>query len=620
MTDAKRIVAQFGLVRQRYAARDREMRTMWMARRGDFQLIAPDAFPADMPKLIVADIVDNAARATAEAIAPLPAFNCSSTNAKSDSARAFDDKRTLIAGAYVSHSAVAKNMYTAADWYITYSFLPVHVEPDYEAQMPRMTFEHPIGAYPVFDRWGRLHTFYRLITTTCAQLELDYPEANLKLVDPSIGREANTPIEIILHHDKEATTLILPQAVPGQPGTSLVLDEVANPLGEPMYHIARRPGDSEKGEFAGALWITLAKQRFATLALEAAEKSVQAPLALPNDVQELSLGGDSVLRSNSPEKIRRVPIEIPQGAFSQIAQLDQEARVSARFPEAMTGNVDASIITGRGVQALNGGFDSRINAAHEMLKELLGCAVEQCFALDERLWPNTTKSVRVKESSGQYEVRYTPARDIKGAHTVEVQYGLLAGLDPNRALVFGLQARGDRLISRDWLRRQMPFPLNVTDEGAKVETEELRDALMQSLAAYAQALPNFAAQGQDPSGVIAKIAGVIEGVQKGRPIEAVAKELFPAPPPAPAGPVGGDGQQQEAPPVPGSTDPNAQPQTDAQGNPVQGIGPDGLPAGIAPGQATMGPGGRPDLQVLLAQLGSNGNPNLQATLSRRMPA
>ena len=45
----------------------------------------------------------------------------------------------------------------------------------------------------------------------------------------------------------------------------------------------------------------------------------------------------------------------------------------------------------------------------------------------------------------------------------------------------------------------------------------------------------------------------------------------------------------------------------------------GLLRGVAPGQAGMGAGGRPDLQMLMASLGSNGQPNMTAGVSRRLP-
>ncbi|MFM7010602.1 MAG: hypothetical protein ACKO0Z_14945 [Betaproteobacteria bacterium] len=39
--------------------------------------------------------------------------------------------------------------------------------------------------------------------------------------------------------------------------------------------------------------------------------------------------------------------------------------------------------------------------------------------------------------------------------------------------------------------------------------------------------------------------------------------------------------------------------------------------GVAPGQQGMAPGGRPDLQTMLAGIGASGKPNLSANVKRQ---
>jgi hypothetical protein len=46
----------------------------------------------------------------------------------------------------------------------------------------------------------------------------------------------------------------------------------------------------------------------------------------------------------------------------------------------------------------------------------------------------------------------------------------------------------------------------------------------------------------------------------------------------------------------------------------------GLAPTVVPGQAGMGPGGRPAMQQLLAGLSSRGTPNLAASVARMIPA
>jgi hypothetical protein len=74
----------------------------------------------------------------------------------------------------------------------------------------------------------------------------------------------------------------------------------------------------------------------------------------------------------------------------------------------------------------------------------------------------------------------------------------------------------------------------------------------------------------------------------------------------------------DASPVPG--DPMQDPMLGgAPGESLEGIDALGRLRGVAPGQAGLPPGGRPDLNVLLAGLTQRGEPNLAASISRRVP-
>jgi hypothetical protein len=145
---------------------------------------------------------------------------------------------------------------------------------------------------------------------------------------------------------------------------------------------------------------------------------------------------------------------------------------------------------------------------------------------------------------------------------------MLAGLNPAQGLIFMLQALGGKLISKDMAMRELPFNVNVTQEQEKIEVEDMRNALVASLQAYTQAIPQMAANGQDPTDIVGKIASVIKSRQKGQTIEDAIEEIFapkqqvpPAgvapqveqPSPAPTPPVGGQSpietQPQEVPDI-----------------------------------------------------------------------
>ena len=598
----KKLRAQYESARSRFAGRDGRMNMIRLVRQGRMNEVYPDLFPpGPLQGGIVANMLDVAAHDLSEVLAPLPTFNCASSKSVSDASRRFAEKRTLIVRGYVEHSDLSRQMYSAAQQYFSYGFVPALVEVDSQARLPRITFMDAIGSYPIFDRWGATVAAFFTLNLSKADCMAMYPESR-RVLDRKDGWATSDSdnVTVVRYHSAQRNVLFLPEH------KGFILEMFDNPVGECLVEWTMRPSvdGMPRGQFDDVIGVQVAKARMALLALEAANKSVQAPLVLPPDAQELALGPDSVLRTASAEKVRRVPLEVPSSAFAEQGMLDSELRQGSRYPEARTGNMDGNIVTGRGVQALMGGFDSQIRTGQSMFAKTLERLIGKALLLDEKLWGDVERTMRGNNDGTPYEIKYRPNKDIKGDYTVDVQYGLLAGLDPNRALVFGLQARGDKLISRDFLRRQMPFSLDATEEEQVVDIEEMRDALKTAVAGYAQSIPALAQSGQDPGQILTVVAQIIEGREKGSPIEEVVRKAFEPPEPTP--------EEQMEMEMAGMS-----PQGGGMGG--DGLNPDGTMRGVAPGQQGMGPGGRPDLNVMLASLGSGGEPNLSAGVSRRIP-
>ena len=588
-------------LRDHFHTRDSRWPDLLSIRQGNIQQVFPGMFPDEFPKPLVSNFIDIAARDVAEVIAPLPAFNCDTTDAISDRARRRADKRTMIAAGYRDTCNLQTQMYTGADRYLTYGMVAFIIEPDWENNRPMIRMDNPIGSYPEYDRFGKLLSYTRRYNKTVRELINDFPELEGQLRGPYEQRNSERMLEVFRYQDKDELILFIPER------KNLVLERAKNLIGELPVIIATRPGidsdENQRGQFDDIMWVQVARARFATLQLEAAQKSVQAPFALPADVNVLEIGPDATIRSANPEKIRRVSLDIPNGIFQETAALDQELRVGSRYPQGRLGQQSGSIVTGRGVEALMGGFDTQVKTAQAVFAETFRHVMRICFLMDEKLFGDVEKEVRGVNAGAPYEITYTPSKDIQGDYWCDVSYGMMAGLDPNRALVFGLQARGDKLISRDFLRRQMPWEMNVTMEEERVEVEELRDALMQSVAAYAQAIPSMAAQGQDPSKAITAIAAAIKGRMAGDNIEDVLAAAFAPAPVSPEEATAGEAQG-----APGQVPPGVpSPQGAPQGGPMPAAPQGGAQGGSA-------------LQNLLAGLSSSGQPALSASVSRRSPA
>jgi len=590
------------------ADRDGMHADLYQIRHGNIQDVFPSMFNDNFPKPVVANFIDVAARDAAETLAPLPTFNCSAANMVSDKARQFADKKTKGIQYYLLMSNVRQQMYTLADYYLTYGFSVFTVEPDFDNKVPRIMGIDSRGCYYEKNKYGRVTMFAKIYSKTVQELCAMFPEVADVIMgeDYATAPRGNNKLDLVMYRDDDQLMMYLPDRA------DMVLSWAKNPVNVCNVVIAERPGiaGTPRGQYDDVMWIQVARNRFAMLAMEGAEQAVEAPLAVPFDVQEIPMGPNAALRTNSPEKIRKVANEIPQAAFAEGQLLDAEMRNAARYPEVRQGNLNASIITGQGVKALEGGFDTQIRSAQDIFSVAFTEIIKLCLMTDEKLWPQHERSIRGQQEGVPFEVKWKPSRDIAGDYTVDVTYGFASGLDPNRSLVFILQMLGGGLISKDLARRQFPFDVNVTQEEERIQVEQLRDALIQASAAYAQAVPVLAQNGQDPGEVLGRFATMIQAIQKGQQIEdAVAKAFAPQTPPPGSAPESGAAQ---------SGAPGEQP---GGGDQVpQGLQPNGLPQGIAPGQAAMGPGGSPSLETMLAGLNSSGSPTTNVNIRRRMPA
>lgn len=582
MLNVKEVNAKVARLQTIYAQRDARMRDVLSIRQGDMSKVYPAMFSEDYPKPLVANIIDVSARDLAEAMAPLPSFNCSATNMVSDSARKAADLRGRIANFYVDRSELGVQMYTAADWYNTYGQLIARVEMDYEDKNPVINTINPFGAYPEIDRFGRCLSLTQIVGMDAQTLANMYPEFADQILNKNQYQPGSPYLSMVRYHDKDQDLIYLPDR------KNLVLARTPNPIGECMVRVAMRPSidGQARGQYDDVLGVQLARARFAVLQIQAAEKSIQAPIAIPQDVQELALGPDSIMRSANPQAIRRVPLELPAGVFGESSVLERELRLGARYPETRSGQTDASVVTGRGVQALQAGFDTQIKAAQAQFARLFVELISLCFQVDEKVFGNTLKEIRGVDDGTPYVLKYNPAKAIAGDYTVDVRYGIMSGMNPNNATVALLQMRSDKLVSRDYVRRELPIEINVTQEEQKVDIEEMRDALRAAISQTALAIPQMVAQGQDPSKILNSFAEMIKGRQKGLQIESVVEKAF-APEPQPE-----TAAMQPQSPVAGMAPASASQPSMEQ------------PGGAAPAAGgPQAPQGKPDIASLLASIG-----------------
>lgn len=566
------------------------------ARRGDIQTVMPGIFPNNWPRPVVANVIDTTARDLAEVLARLPAIDCTSSALTSDRAKKFSAKRTKVALYYIEHSRLKLQLYSGCDWFFSFAAMPIIIEPDFEAKCPRLRIDDPRGAYWETDFYGNVKIYAKTWQDTIGSLVAKFPDLEYWIRNNAAQgwRDADdsTKLDVAQLMVDNEIVLFLPER------QGLVLRQTKHRFGRPPVVIAERPKWDEhgRGQFDDVMWVWLARARMAVYGLEAAEKAVRAPIAVPDDVTQISFGADSIIRTNSPDKVRRVPIELPQSSLIETQVLDKEIADGTRSPAARRGDIDASVVTGKGVEALTQIYSTQIATAQDIVGDALRRAIAIAFEMDEAYFGDVKKTVSGVASSAPYSVTYTPRLDIAGDYSVSVTYGMTAGMDPNRAIVFLLQLRADQAIDRDTMQRMLPFDVDVDQLQRRIDIEQMNDALKQGMFALLANAPAMGMQGMgDPLKVLTQAASVIKDRENGKPFHLAVLEAF-------------------------EPDPEEQPADPMQAM-LQAMGGGGGGQPQQPGDNSyMGAGAAPDIAQVLAGLTPGGNSNLQFNVSRRLPA
>jgi hypothetical protein len=371
-------------------------------------------------------------------------------------------------------------MHSFADAYLSYGFAPMYAEADYELQMPMIRLEDPRGFYYENDRFGNTLRMAKCYKETVDKAGRAVPR--VRAADPHedrpVGATASVPgdekVEVVQYCRRRPWVLFLPG--PGQPGAGAVRQPEPSkcPCG---WRSGPACSASNGGQFDQVVWVQLARHRMALLGLEAGVKAVGAPIAVPRDVSGAGRGPgrgdrDRVPGEGAPGRDR--------GAATRRSRCrrpwSQELRMGARYPEGRAGGIDASVITGRGVQALMGRFDTQISTAQTMIGDALAKVTGVRFELDCKVWPNMRKRITGNAHGEPYEMTYTPGKAIGDNYSCDVTYGFAAGCRPNAAVVMLLQLRGDGLIDRDTVRKNLPWAIDDEQMQRSLDVEQTADA------------------------------------------------------------------------------------------------------------------------------------------------
>lgn len=594
------LLGRWEKLKERGAERQLKNYQVASARRGDIEAVMPGVFPQNWPKPVVANVIDTTARDLAEVLARMPNIDCATSTLTTEKAKKFAARKTKIALYYVEHSRLKLQLYSGADWFFSFAGMPIVVEPDFEARCPRFRLDSPVDAYWETDLYGEVKVYAKSWTETAGALKHKFPELESYIIqtysDP-LGKTTQTSedtrLEVVKLYVGSECILFLPER------EGVVLSRYTHKFGRPPVVVAERPrwDESARGQFDDVMWVWLARARMAVYGLEAAEKAVRAPLIVPSDVNQIAFGSDAVIRTDNPQGVGRLPLELPQSSLVESSLLDQEIATGTRYPKLRSGGADTpSIATGPGMAALTDIYSTQIATAQDIVGDALRRAFNMAFEMDELYWGEVTKTVAATKNGAPFSETYRPAKDIAGDYSISVTYGMTAGMDPNRAIVFLLQLRADQAIDRDTMQRMLPFEIDVEELQRRVDVEQITDAMKQGLFALLANAPVMGEQGIDPMKALERAAKIIKARENGTPFHEAFVDAY-------------------------KPDPAEQQAMSPEQQMLQMLAGGGAPAGPGgPPPSGQAEGAAPDLAMVLAGLTPGGNANLQYNVSRRIPA
>ena len=598
--EPKQIVQRADQLKAKYSTRDANMRIVDMVREGRMHDVAGmgQYFSDELPRGLVANTVKVAAEDLRDVMAPLPSLACSTKGGISAAAKKRAETKNRIGQHYWDKSRLETKMFTFADSFNTYGFAVLVAEPDFIHKRPVIRVEEAKHFYYYRDRDGNTSEVAKIWSQPADQLAAMFPEHRERILMSARGGAAAQLDVIRYSHYEHGTYLILPSC------DALVLSHLPNLVkGKLPYFVVERPGLSSEplGQFDETVWIQYAQTLMGQYMFRAAEESINASLILPRDVSDVApvMFSDNVRPGHG-----KIPLNIPTQLFTYNQQLEQEVKDSAKYPDARTGGIKASIITGRGTEALLGGFDTQIKTAQMLFKQTLEDVTSYCFELDCHFWYNVKRTITGISSGQSYSLDYIPSRDIGEDYDCQVSYGFSLGNSPAQAMMLLLQLQTADLVSKHTVQEKLPFDIDRDQESRLIKQQRLDESMMSGVAAYAQALGLMIQQGQDPMQILQPLVKLAQLNERGKPFHEAVAEAFtpPEPEPTPEMPAAPEGGE----PAPG-----------AEGEIPPNMAPSGLLKGVPAGGAGRPPGGMPDVMNLIGGLRGGGEPQMGATVLRR---
>lgn len=255
----------------------------------------------------------------------------------------------------------------------------------------------------------------------------------------------------------------------------------------PVWEAVRPSFDGQRrGVFDQTIHILRTMHRLMLMTIMSSEEHAFPAIASYDVVNPEDFGPGAHLQYRSSDgKFDRIGPTSHFDVKDLISRLGEEASKQSRYPQQLSGDPGASIVSARGINASMGALDAVLAVGHKQFEVLVGKVSGFMLAMDEVYCPGDKTIVGDYRDTSNAET-YNPVDHVAGAWRAVATYGIGAGSDPANIEVRLNMNLSNGLISRSTARNQLPFLEDPDAEPVLQLREAMQDSLIQGVLALAQ--------------------------------------------------------------------------------------------------------------------------------------
>ncbi len=291
------------------------------------------------------------------------------------------------------------------------------------------------------------------------------------------------PIEVVEYYCQEGTHVMIPEI-------ERLVSFIPNPLHTgPAFVVTKRFSfDQLQSQYHHVFGLMAMMAKLNILGLIATEDAVFRETNIIGDMvgNTYERGRNAVNLFEPGARIEKPTSDQLQQTWQAVNVLERQFRVVAGYDVAQDGQSPNSFATGQGIRELGSAADLNVREYQTAIKHSVELIDRKRLEWDEAMHANETKRVFYYEGGNQFEETYKPSKDIDKDYRTKRVYGAMATFDENSKIVAGLQLVQARIMDRRTMQENMDGFDNVSLMNERMDQDEAKSLLMQSLGAKAQ--------------------------------------------------------------------------------------------------------------------------------------